>query len=294
MTSSFTAAGKKIAFADGKKSTVNIYGTDGILNAAETAITLNAATKAFSADSKLVTIDGSLTDGVAITGNTKANVFVGGNGAGDKVSLVSATITDAAVDKKGNTVLKVGRNSVTVKNTAEVTIVDEGGEKVFSSGVFYNPTKTTATLPVSFSAKGTTTLDAQIIDATLASKAVNLSGGDAANSIVGTVKNDTLSGGAGNDMLIGGKGNDALWGNAGADTFLYADGDGKDMIFGFDDTDMLQITGDFTATYTAKTNVLAFKVGSTAGAITLKDFTATNFNVNGELYQISGTTLAKK
>ena len=39
---------------------------------------------------------------------------------------------------------------------------------------------------------------------------------------------------------------------------------------------------------------IAFTVNSVASAITLKDFTATTFNVNGDSYQISGSKLVKK
>ena len=105
---------------------------------------------------------------------------------------------------------------------------------------------------------------------------------------------NTVIGGAGNDTLIGGKGNDSLWGGNGADTFIYNFGDGKDIIFGFENNDMLQITGAFSASYNKTKKELYFKVGSTAEAITLKNFTATSFNVNGGSYKIIGTSLVRK
>lgn len=104
----------------------------------------------------------------------------------------------------------------------------------------------------------------------------------------------TLNGGAGNDTLTGGKGDDKLWGDAGKDTFLYSNGDGKDIIFGFENNDLLQITGTFSTSYNKSKKEIAFKVGSTANAITLKDFTATSFHINGDTYGISGTRLVKK
>ena len=94
--------------------------------------------------------------------------------------------------------------------------------------------------------------------------------------------------------MIGGKGNDSLWGNAGKDTFIYSSGDGKDVIFGFENDDMLKITGAFSGTYSKSKHEVYFKVGSTKNAITLSDFTATSFNVNGTDYKISGTKLVKK
>ena len=76
--------------------------------------------------------------------------------------------------------------------------------------------------------------------------------------------------------------------------FVYESGDGKDIINDFDEDDMLQITGTFTGTYNIGTNTVAFKVASTSKAITLQDFTATTFNVNGDSYVIQGTKLVKQ
>lgn len=119
--------------------------------------------------------------------------------------------------------------------------------------------------------------------------------GNAGNDkLYGDAGNDTLRGGAGNDTLTGGKGDDKLWGDAGKDTFLYSNGDGKDVIFGFENNDLLQITGVFSASYNKSKKEIAFKVGSTANAITLKDFTATSFHINGDTYGINGTRLVKK
>ena len=116
-----------------------------------------------------------------------------------------------------------------------------------------------------------------------------LEGGLGNDLLLGGGGDDNLVGGDGNDTLMGGTGNDSLWGNDGADTFIYNAGDGKDLIVGFDDTDMLQITGTFSASYSSKNKAVSFKVGSTASAITLKDFTATTFNVNGDTYKIDAS-----
>ena len=58
---------------------------------------------------------------------------------------------------------------------------------------------------------------------------------------------------------------------------------------------MLKITGTFAGTYNKSKKEIYFKVGSTANAITLKDFGSTStFNVNGTNYKISGSKLVKK
>ena len=75
---------------------------------------------------------------------------------------------------------------------------------------------------------------------------------------------------------------------------LEIDGDGKDVISGFADEDMLQITGDWSASYYKVANKIGFKVGNTYSAIMLQDFTATTFNINGAEYHISNNKLVKK
>lgn len=121
-----------------------------------------------------------------------------------------------------------------------------------------------------------------------------LLGGKDSDKLWGDAGNDKLYGGEDNDILTGGKGNDSLWGDSGADKFIYESGDGKDVIFGFDDSDMLQITGAFSASCNKKQSEVYFKVGTTSKAITLKEFSATSFNINGNKYVISGTNLIRK
>ena len=93
--------------------------------------------------------------------------------------------------------------------------------------------------------------------------------------------NITINGG--NDSLIGGDGADTLSG-----------GDGKNIIYGFENDDLLKITGKFSASYSKSKAEVYFKVGTTKNAITLHDFTATSFHVNGATYQISGSKFVKK
>ena len=119
--------------------------------------------------------------------------------------------------------------------------------------------------------------------------------GNAGNDkLYGQSGNDLLKGGKGNDSLWGGKGNDSLWGDSGKDTFIYSAGEGKDVIYGFADNDMLKITGAFSASYSKSKNEVYFKVGTTSKAITLSDFSASSFNINGDIYQINGSKLVKK
>ena len=187
----------------------------------------------------------------------------------DKISLASA-ISKATV-KSSNVVFTIGKNTLTLKNAKgkQLTLIDSSGteNQTIIGGLNYtNSDKASVTLPAY----------AEYAAAETRTKAIAITGNDL---------NNTLTGGAGNDTL---------WGGLGADTFIYNAGDGKDVIGDFGDDDLLQITGTFSGTYKAATDTIVFKVGSTASAITLKDFTATTFNVNGTAYQISGGKFVKQ
>ena len=106
-------------------------------------------------------------------------------------------------------------------------------------------------------------------------------------SIEGNAKANKIYGGASDDTLIGGKSNDSLWGSDGADTFIYANGDGNDIIYGFADDDLLQISGAFSGTYNSSKKELSLTVGKTKNAIILRDFTAASFNINGTAYTLT-------
>lgn len=223
---------------------------------------------------------------------TSGNDVISDYAAGDKISL-GAAISKSSI-KGSDAVFTIGKNTLTVKKAKgkQITLVDSSGtEQTIIGGAF----------PVDDNTKSNLTIDAKatMVDATARTTDITISGNKLANTIFGGKGNDSINGGAGNDKLygndgndtlVGGSGNDSLWGDAGADTFLYSKGDGKDVIFGFDDSDLLQITGTFSGSYNKSKNTIAFKVGSTANAITLKDFTATTFNVNGNAYIIDSSS----
>ncbi|TRO35078.1 HlyJ hemolysin-like protein [Pseudomonas sp. ALS1131] len=79
---------------------------------------------------------------------------------------------------------------------------------------------------------GNDNLDGGSGDDTLIGGAGNdyLSGGAGRDTLQGGDGNDTLLGGAGDDFLAGGKGNDRLDGGTGTNSYLFARGDGQDVI----------------------------------------------------------------
>ena len=152
------------------------------------------------------------------------------------------------------------------------------------------------TLTLNDSSSAKVTLPAAYVNANASARttAIQVTGNKLDNTISGGNGADTLAGGAGNDSINGGAGNDSLWGQAGADTFIYNSGDGKDMIFGFDNDDLLQITGNWTAAYYSGSGRVVFKVDSTYSAIILEKPTAASFNVNGDTYAISNNKFTKQ
>ena len=249
-----------------------------------------------------------------LTGGKGADLFVYSAGndvitdyseGEDKISLGAAI---SSVSLSGNdAIFAIGSNKLTIKNAKyqELTFIDANGKEfttVVGSAIYDDDS----------AAKVTLTADIETADATSRTKSIRIKGNKLDNVILGSSGNDSLYGetgddyingfagndkiygGEGADTLIGGAGNDTLWGGAGADTFIYTSSDGKDVISDFDNDDMLQIIGTFSAKYDSTSKSIAFKVGSTANAITLKDFTATTFNINGNSYEISGSKLVKK
>lgn len=253
--------------------------------------------------------------------------------AGAKNSLIEYALGDGNDTIYGfdsDDTLKIAGSSYSTKKSGENVIVTIGKGKISLMGaaslskVIIRGTKATSTsLTVTDSTKSPVTVDSAVktINASSRTKAVKITGNSLANTIKGGSKNDSLyggkgndsilgntgndklygqsgndilKGGAGNDSLWGGAGNDSLWGDTGKDTFIYASDEGKDVIYGFENNDLLKITGAFSGTYSKSKGEVYFEVDTTSKAITLSNFSATSFNVNGTNYKISGTKLVKK
>ena len=74
-----------------------------------------------------------------------------------------------------------------------------------------------------------------------------IDGGWGADTIEGGFGNDTIFGAEGGDTLIGGRGDDLIdagtGGTVAKDTFVWADGDGEDLVLNLGSSDMLDLTG---------------------------------------------------
>lgn len=103
-----------------------------------------------------------------------------------------------------------------------------------------------------------------------------LVGGHGNDSLFGSAGFDTLLGGSGDDMLFGDAGDDVISGGGGADRIflgsgndvvLFADGHGKDQVFGFGDDDRFEFSFASISTFE---EVMAFASGS--ASVTKFDF----------------------
>lgn len=235
--------------------------------------------------------------------------------AHDKIKIAKGKISKTTLSGS-NVVFSIGTGSLTVKNAKgkSISLIDSAGKTsstVVGAQALTNDSKSKVTLAD----------DMSFADASKRTKAIQITGNSLANSISGSSKNDSIYGGSGNDSILGnagndklygeagndkllggkgndslwgGKGNDSLWGDSGNDTFLYSKGDGKDVIFGFDNNDTLTLDNlQFSsASYSKKNQAVTLKFDS--GSITFKNFSATSFHINDDTYKISGSKFVKK
>jgi Ca2+-binding RTX toxin-like protein len=109
-------------------------------------------------------------------------------------------------------------------------------------------------------------------------------------SLSGTAADDTITGGFNHDTLAGGAGNDLLRGGAGADIFIYAGGDGADIIsdFNFGQGDKIALMNTGTLTFadlqistTTGGYVVSFAAGGSLTILTSETLSADWFAFNG-------------
>ncbi|MDZ7926593.1 MAG: Ig-like domain-containing protein [Agrobacterium sp.] len=118
-----------------------------------------------------------------------------------------------------------------------------------------------------------------------------LMGGAGNDALHGGSGNDQLNGGAGNDTLNGGTGNDILTGGRGADTFVFAAGNGRDLVTDFEagteGKDVVQLSKDVFADYQALIASGSFTDSENGAEIAFNDGSSITFaNVKTEQFAI--------
>ncbi|MCC5630048.1 tandem-95 repeat protein [Nostoc sphaeroides CHAB 2801] len=112
-----------------------------------------------------------------------------------------------------------------------------------------------------------------------------LNGGNGKDNLYGGDGKDTLNGGNGNDLLCGGLGSDILTGGNGKDKFIFADGEGTDIITDFcKDNDLIGLSGGLTfnqLSFTGNNIIVAAtdEILATLTGISTTTLTVANFTI---------------
>lgn len=220
-----------------------------ISSVSDTAFHMTASTANMALDSLTKNVVGNALNN-RIIGNALDNVIDGGDGDDQLDGGIA-----------GNDVLIGGKgNDLYIVNHVGTTLVEKAGEGVDS-----------VQSSISF------TLGANIENLLLTgTAAINGTGNELANRIIGNSANNIICGMGGNDTLMGG---------GGSDTFAFSTGFGKDIVTDFGKDDALNFTGLSAAkmhiTQVGTNTVIDF---GGADSITLQNVLANDPNLKGQMH----------
>jgi trimeric autotransporter adhesin len=192
-----------------------------------------------------------------LTGNEGNDTLLGGSGddilnGGEGSDLLDGGVgSDVMNGGEGNDTYFVDDANDVVNDFVFEIIGDEGEGSEFDpngSGVDANAGNDTVISSIDYQ------LGRFLENLTLTGNAaLSGAGNELENIITGNAGNNALTGNGGDDTLIGGLGNDQLSGGVGSDTYLFARGDGIDVIndlslAGSSDIDVLRFAADIDTT----------------------------------------------
>ena len=262
-----------------------------------------------------------------LTGGAGADVFIYANGGGndvitdyvesvDVLKLTSGVIKSSSIDGS-DVILNVGSGNVKIINGKDknITVIDSLGKR--TSEIYKDTTKL---MIDDDDANNVTVKNAvELINASSRTSAVRIRGNANANTIEGGSSKDTILGAGGNDVIkgnagndriygdsgndtiFGGKGNDTLTGGSGNDVFVYAYGDGNDVITDYTaGKDKIKITNGLIKDASLKGSNVVLNIvsntGTAGGSITIKNgknkaITVIDIagNVSSKVYPCSST-----
>ena len=229
-----------------------------------------------------------------LTGGNGKDVFIYANGDGndiitdyvtdtDSIKLTNGSITSSSLNGS-DVILKIGNGSIKVKGAKnkKITVIDSDGKstsKVYGTTTI--PATTTLTLTNNDNSPVTATSKIKTIDANKRTKAIKIVGNMLANSI---------KGGSGADTIQGGKGADTLTGGKGKDVFVYASGDGKDVITDYTvGQDKIKITGAKISKTSVSSSDIILTVGS--GSIKVKNAKGKKLSIYNNSSSLTNTVI---
>lgn len=198
-----------------------------------------------------VTISYTVTDGNGETDTAEVVLTIEGEAEeldGDETdnNLDGTAGNDVINGNAGNDTIDGGAGSDTMDGGTgnDIFFVDDAGDVVIeASGEGYDRVNTTITHTLAENVEMGTARGTADIDLTGNDGNNWLNGNAGSNVLTGLAGNDRLQGKAGADTLDGGTGNDNLFGGADIDTFVFADGDGTDVIWDFEDGEIIDLAG---------------------------------------------------
>ncbi len=250
----------------------------------------------------LATVKG-LKSGLKVSSGKISGVSI----SGTKITLAKAVLGTSQVTVNDGYTLALAKNVAKTstkkewslnKTTATYKQTTTAGYKLVNNVITYTKaaTKTLATVNGVKSTKGFT-LSGKTINlvTTSLSKKVTVGSStygfefasDYKNAeIIGNSSNDTIKSSGTNITIRGGKGNDTLTGGKGKDIFVYAQGDGKDVITNYNEADRISIeSGAVDVSTSGKNVIFTVGTGKKQGTITLQKAqgkTITYFDANGK------------
>ncbi|WP_455232985.1 VCBS domain-containing protein [Geopseudomonas aromaticivorans] len=155
------------------------------------------------------------------TGNSLDNAITGTAAENTLSGLAGNDILDG--DAGADTLIGGSGNDIYVVDNAGDTTVEQAGEGI-------DTVKASLTWSLANNVENLTLTGAEAIDGTGNELDNVIIGNDAANTLAGLVGNDTLDGGAGEDALIGGTGDDIYVVDDAGDVVIEQAGEGADMV----------------------------------------------------------------
>ena len=204
-----------------------------------------------------VTLNYTISDGTGATDSATVTVTIEGEAnsiAGDEMdnSIRGTDGDDMLEGNGGNDVLNGGLGADTMDGGEgdDIYFVDNIGDVIIeAAGEGYDRVSTSISYTLTENVEMGTATGTADIDLTGNAENNWLNGNSGANALNGLVGNDRLQGRDGDDVLNGGTGNDNLYGNAGTDTFVFADGDGSDVIRDFETGETIDLSGTSAAAF---------------------------------------------